>query len=601
MKKMHYISTILFIWILALAGTGWAFPTLDMSQKQVVVASATNPTQIYQYMYINGAYVNTWTSDPIPADGINGISVGDANNDGTPDITAVVKFAGRGRKYIKIYMYNSGSEGLPNYIGPDLSKTFSYINDSIIADVDNDGDNELVIVGDDTVGIFRWDGSEFINIWDRSYPNLIFSVDVGDVDTDGVNEIVLSPFSLGSPVILESLGNDAWEEEDMIESLPDTSVYIDYAKVRDADNLPGNEIVAGGNNNRLMIWKYDPEGAYKYDLVFVSTDLGGFTQGVDAGDIDGDEQNEVITLDISSDNIYRFDYIIGTYQLAEPIYQIPISYLALGSIDADSQDEIFVYSFQLSILKHDGSGLSLEHEFPFTGKFEIWEDEIHVVPDTDPPAEVSDLWAFNPTSSSIDVSWTAPGDDGIEGTASYYDIRYSTSLITESNWIDAIPCTGEPTPALAGSGEEFTVAGLAPLTTYFFAMKTADEASNQSALSNIASTTTSDSITQSMHISAIDMSLKMTGIRVNAIATVSIVDEFGNPVVGATVYGQWSDATSDADSGVTDTKGQVEFTSDKLKTTPGTTFTATVVNITKDGWDYDPGSNIVTSGSIIYN
>ncbi|MBW2184511.1 MAG: hypothetical protein JRF49_11700, partial [Deltaproteobacteria bacterium] len=115
MKKMLYISTILFVWIFALAGTGWALPTLDMSQKQVVMASVTYPTQIYQYMYIGGLYVNTWVSDPIPADGISGISVGDADNDGIPDITAVVDFAGIGKPYVKIYMYNSGSEGLPNY------------------------------------------------------------------------------------------------------------------------------------------------------------------------------------------------------------------------------------------------------------------------------------------------------------------------------------------------------------------------------------------------------------------------------------------------------------------------------------------------------
>jgi hypothetical protein len=123
-------------------------------------------------------------------------------------------------------------------------------------------------------------------------------VDVGDADNDGLNEIVLAAFDTNSAVILESLGSDIWGDEKMSEPTPE-NVAIDYAKVRNADNIPGNEIVAGGNNNRLMIWKYNnmtEEG--EYDLVFITEeDLGGFTQGVNAGDIDDDGLNEAIILD----------------------------------------------------------------------------------------------------------------------------------------------------------------------------------------------------------------------------------------------------------------------------------------------------------------
>ncbi|MFC2161601.1 FG-GAP-like repeat-containing protein, partial [Acidobacteriota bacterium] len=562
---------------------------------------------IYQIRNVDGMYINTWTSDPISADGIDGISVGDADNDGMPDITAVVKFAGRGKKFIKIYMYNSGSQGIPDYIGSDLSKSFSFIRDSIIADADNDGKNELIIAGDNHISIFRWNGSDFINIWNsRNYPDLIFSVDVGDTDNDGLNEIVLAPFSIGSPVILESLGNDIWGNEQMTEPVSEedygpgfTWLAIDYAKVRDADNIPGNEVVAGGNNNRLMIWKYNNE-TEEYNLDFISEDLGGFTQGADAGDIDGDSLNEVITLAIFNDNIYRFDFDGSSYQY-DSIYQIPISYLALGNIDDDSKDEIVVYSFALSILEDNGAGLNLAYEFPYTGNFEIWEDEIQIEPDTIPPAGIIDLSATNSTAFSIDLAWTAPGDDGIEGTASQYDIRYSTSRITDTNWNDATECESEPSPAPAYSGESFTVTGLTPNTPYYFALKTADEAQNWSFLSNIWSGTTDEATTQSMHVFAIDMSLKTAGPIVNASAVITIVDNFGNPVSGATVSGNWSGATSETASGVTDLNGQVEIKSARLKNpNPGTPFTFTVVNIEKNGWTYDSSANLETSDSITY-
>jgi subtilisin family serine protease len=102
-----------------------------------------------------------------------------------------------------------------------------------------------------------------------------------------------------------------------------------------------------------------------------------------------------------------------------------------------------------------------------------------------------------------------------------------------------------------------------------------------------------------MHVSDIKMSLKKAGTNVNAIATVTIIDASGNPVRGATVLGTWSDATSDTDSGITKTSGQVSFKSDRIKNPPsGTTFIFTVDDVVKAGWIYDPFANEETSDSI---
>ena len=108
------------------------------------------------------------------------------------------------------------------------------------------------------------------------------------------------------------------------------------------------------------------------------------------------------------------------------------------------------------------------------------------------PDAVTDLATGTVTTSSVDLSWTAPGDDGATGTATTYDVRYSTSTITAGNWASATQATGEPAPSVAGSAETFTVTGLSESTTYFFAIKTSDEVPNESALSNVPSTTTAD-------------------------------------------------------------------------------------------------------------
>lgn len=103
------------------------------------------------------------------------------------------------------------------------------------------------------------------------------------------------------------------------------------------------------------------------------------------------------------------------------------------------------------------------------------------------PAATTTLLASNPSGTTIDLDWTAPGDDGSLGTATTYDIRYSTSIITEGNWASATQATGEPTPSVAGTAESFTVTGLDAATTYYFAIKTIDDASNESDISNVPS------------------------------------------------------------------------------------------------------------------
>ncbi len=112
-----------------------------------------------------------------------------------------------------------------------------------------------------------------------------------------------------------------------------------------------------------------------------------------------------------------------------------------------------------------------------------------------PPSAITTLAATSSTTSSVTLSWTAPGDDGNVGTAAQYDIRYSTATITDANWNSATQATGEPTPLAAGSAQTFVVNGLQANTTYYFAIKTADEVPNWSALSNIASRATSSETT----------------------------------------------------------------------------------------------------------
>ncbi len=110
--------------------------------------------------------------------------------------------------------------------------------------------------------------------------------------------------------------------------------------------------------------------------------------------------------------------------------------------------------------------------------------------ETTPPANIASLATGAVTNSSVLLTWTAPGDDGNTGTASQYDVRYSTSPITAANFGSATTVTGEPTPSAAGAADSFVVTGLNAETEYYFAVKTADEVPNWSGISNVVSATT---------------------------------------------------------------------------------------------------------------
>lgn len=106
-----------------------------------------------------------------------------------------------------------------------------------------------------------------------------------------------------------------------------------------------------------------------------------------------------------------------------------------------------------------------------------------------PPSAVT-LSLESTSTNSVTLSWTAPGDDGTDGTAALYDLRYSDKPFTADEFFDAIRVLDLPTPSPSGSSEMFEVTGLEEATTYYFGLLSQDEAGNFSDVSNIVEAAT---------------------------------------------------------------------------------------------------------------
>jgi hypothetical protein len=135
-----------------------------------------------------------------------------------------------------------------------------------------------------------------------------------------------------------------------------------------------------------------------------------------------------------------------------------------------------------------------------------------VTVDTIPPASVNELVVKSPGVESLALQWVAPGNNGWEGCAAGYDIRYSNSPITEANWDQAFPIPRMPAPFEGGRVQKCRAIGLVPATSYYFALKTYDHKSNESEISNVAYGTTKQERMPPSHITDLLVSEVGTGM-----------------------------------------------------------------------------------------
>lgn len=111
-----------------------------------------------------------------------------------------------------------------------------------------------------------------------------------------------------------------------------------------------------------------------------------------------------------------------------------------------------------------------------------------------PPAKVLDLKIEEIGTTTLAISFSAPGDDKNIGQAKNYELRYSQKTINEDNFWQATKISDMPKPDMAGTKQKIIVSDLEPGETYYFALVSFDEAENFSEISNVVSAKTIDNL-----------------------------------------------------------------------------------------------------------
>ena len=115
--------------------------------------------------------------------------------------------------------------------------------------------------------------------------------------------------------------------------------------------------------------------------------------------------------------------------------------------------------------------------------------------DVTAPATITDLAVTSCTSQApitCNLQWTAPGDNGMSGTATAYQILFGSSPITSTNVATADVFAGAPAPLPGGTLQTATVSGLQQGFRYSIAVRTRDASFNWAPPSNNVTVTTAN-------------------------------------------------------------------------------------------------------------
>jgi len=141
--------------------------------------------------------------------------------------------------------------------------------------------------------------------------------------------------------------------------------------------------------------------------------------------------------------------------------------------------------------------------------------------------------------TSVTLAWTAVGDNGSNGLATSQQLRYASGAgcpLDSANFATGTLVSGLGAPLPPGSASQAQVTGLAPGTSYCFALQVSDESAN-TGLSSSIGVTTSDPVNQ---VGAIRQALRTaaaTPAPLNNLAVQGGVVSYVKPGIGAALPG----------------------------------------------------------------
>ncbi len=141
---------------------------------------------------------------------------------------------------------------------------------------------------------------------------------------------------------------------------------------------------------------------------------------------------------------------------------------------------------------------------------------VYALPDEIPPGAIADLAAAPAGAGALNLSWTAPGNDGAYGSVSGGQYRLSVSA-DPASLASATP-TAWTASFDPGEAQAWSLDGLAPGTTYYVSLSAADPSGNVGAPSNVAAAQTYYRATSTETVPVVTLDSPVPGLAIAAVA-----------------------------------------------------------------------------------
>ncbi len=158
-------------------------------------------------------------------------------------------------------------------------------------------------------------------------------------------------------------------------------------------------------------------------------------------------------------------------------------------LDEGTSSERTEYYFHIQVMNADGSGTA---QYLSRSSYKIIRGGLSWIGKTDvmSPSAITDLEVVSVSSTGVEVSFSAPGDDGSDGQASSYAVVYAKQSFDQSDYDTHTIRSLTVSPATAGTLETVSIDHLLADTDYYIAVIAYDELGNVSLLSNMVTATT---------------------------------------------------------------------------------------------------------------
>jgi len=272
---------------------------------------------------------------PQPFGSATGFSIADITNDGKNEIGVAW-----GRHFSAFKWTGNRYEVLARYIVSDNLNWESTL-DCIVGDYDNDGENEVIVTGGyrdaPEVIALVWNGVEFVEeaTWSDPHSGSVYFPWIADVDEDGKNEVIVGA---GNRLVVLNWEGNGFVPTVVHEYSRRTQVFGCVGKDSTGDGKP--EIHVTFYTPELAIFKWNGSA---YEQIYYQIWQGeeATIEAIDIGDVDNDDKVEIC---VGTDRVHILQWNGETYDeeyLIDETYGM-LAVTCVGDFDNDNLLEINV-------------------------------------------------------------------------------------------------------------------------------------------------------------------------------------------------------------------------------------------------------------------